>query len=331
VTAASADDRRRRIALAASPGGHIDLLITLAGAVEDAERIWVLPPGARRDALAAEGERTVPVQIFGSSPRALLGNLRDVGRALRGVRPEVVVTSGAGVVVPYCVMARALGARVVYMETMARVTSGSRAGRVLSRIAETTLVQWPESLAVYPGARRCSPPLLQRAVSPAGADRRGTFVALGTHWQPFDRLMRMVEDAVATGLLPQPVTAQTGDFSYPSELITTVPSLPPGQLAELMRSSEIVICHGGAGIIATAIRSGRRPLALARRERDGEHIDDHQQEIVSKLASLGLLAPLEDGVTEQALALGRTDIGEEELPLPGPSMREALAEALAAL
>jgi UDP-N-acetylglucosamine--N-acetylmuramyl-(pentapeptide) pyrophosphoryl-undecaprenol N-acetylglucosamine transferase len=331
VTAASADGARRRIALAASPGGHIDLLIALSGAVQDDERLWVLPEGARRDALAAGGERTTPVRIFGSSPRALLGNLRDVGRSLRRARPDVIVTSGAGVVVPYCVAARLLGARVVYMETMARVTSGSRAGRVLSRIAETTLVQWPESLEVYPGARRCSPPLLQHGDNGPSGQRRGTFVALGTHWQPFSRLMSLVHDAVAAGLLPRPVTAQVGEFSYPSDLITTVPSLPPEELAELMRSSEIVICHGGAGIIATAIRAGRRPLALARRERDGEHIDDHQQEIVSKLGSLGLLAPLEHGVTEQALALGRSDVTEGELPLPGPSMRDALAQALAAL
>ena len=262
---------------------------------------------------------------------ALLGNLRDVGRTLRRVRPEVVVTSGAGVVVPYCVIARALGARIIYMETMARVTSGSRAGRVLSRIADSTLVQWPESLEVYPGARRCSPPLLEQGETEAVPHRRGTFVALGTHWQPFTRLMAMVEEAVAAGLLPEPVTAQVGDFSYPSQRITTVTSLPPDELAELMRTSEIVICHGGAGIIATAIRAGRRPLALARRERDGEHIDDHQQEIVSKLSSLGLVAPLEHGVTEQSVELGRTDVREGELPLPGPSMRDALAEALAAL
>jgi UDP-N-acetylglucosamine--N-acetylmuramyl-(pentapeptide) pyrophosphoryl-undecaprenol N-acetylglucosamine transferase len=331
VIAASADGRRRRVALAASPGGHIDLLIALSGAVQDADRLWVLPEGARRDALAAGGERTTPVRIFGSSPRALLGNLRDVGRSLRRVRPEVVVTSGAGVVVPYCLMARALGARVIFMETMARVTSGSKAGRVLSRIAESTLVQWPESLEVYPGARRCSPPLLEHGAAHGPVQRRGTFVALGTHWQPFGRLMRMVEDAVGAGLLPEPVTAQVGEFSYPSERVRTVPSVSPEELAELMRTSEIVICHGGAGIIATAIRAGRRPLALARREDEGEHIDDHQQEIVTKLGSLGLLAPLEDGVTDQALALGRSDVSEGELPLPGPSMRQALADALAAL
>lgn len=331
MTAASGDGGRRRVALAASPGGHIDLLIALSGAVQDADRLWVLPEGARRDALAADGERTAAVRIFGSSPTALIGNLQDAGRSLRRVRPEIVITSGAGVVVPYCVMARALGARVIYMETMARVTSGSKAGKVLSRIAETTLVQWPETLAVYPGARRCSPPLLEHDAPVGPMRRQGTFVALGTHWQPFRRLMRIVEDAVAAGLLPRPVTAQVGEFSYPSESITMVSSLPPERLAELMRSSEIVICHGGAGIIATAIRAGRRPLALARREHDGEHIDDHQQEIVSKLASLGLLAPLEQGITEEALAIGRADVSAEELPLPGPSMRQALVDAVAAL
>ena len=77
------------LALAAAPGGHIDLLIALRGAVQTSDRLWVLPEGARRDALAAEGERTAPVRIFGSSPRALLGNLRDVGRALSMTYGEV--------------------------------------------------------------------------------------------------------------------------------------------------------------------------------------------------------------------------------------------------
>src|SRR5579875_3400843 len=104
-------ERPRRVALAASPGGHVDLLIALAPAVAGCERIWVLPAGARRDALAAAGERTSAVRIFGSSPRRLLGNLRDAGRSLRGARPDLVLTSGAGVVVPYCLLARAFGAR----------------------------------------------------------------------------------------------------------------------------------------------------------------------------------------------------------------------------
>src|SRR5579875_1914999 len=186
--------RHARVAFAASPGGHVDLLIALAPAVTSPERMWIVPDGARRQELAATGERTAAVRIFGRSPRALVGNLRDVGGALRRFRPQVVITSGAGVVVPYCLMARVLGARIIYMETMARVTTGSKAGRVLSRIAATTLVQWPESLRVYPRAVCCSPPLLERAGETAKRERRGTFVALGTHWQPSSRLMRLVEE-----------------------------------------------------------------------------------------------------------------------------------------
>lgn len=331
--ARSAEGKRRRVALAASPGGHIDLLVSLASAIEECDRTWVLPEGARLQALADAGECATPVRLFGRSPRRLLGNIRDAIASLRRVRPEVVVTSGAGVVVPYCLLARLLGARLIYMETMARVTSGSRTGRALSRVAETTLVQWPESLAVYPGARVCSPPLLDgrrdEAAAPAAA-RAGTFVALGTHWQPFGRLMRMVEEAVAAGILPSPVVAQVGAFDYPSERVQTVPSLAPDRLAELMRRSEVVVCHGGAGIIATTIRAGRRPLVLARRQKFGEHVDDHQQEIVAKLASLELLVAVGDHITAADVAAGSVDVSDR-LPLPGKPMREVLAGVLGEL
>jgi UDP-N-acetylglucosamine transferase subunit ALG13 len=322
---------RRLVALAASPGGHVDLLIALADVVAGDDRLWVLPQSSRRRALAADGERTASVRIFGSNPRRLLHNLRDVGRALRGAVPDVVVTSGAGVVVPYCLFARALGARLIYMETMARVTTGSRAGRLLSRVAETTLVQWPESLEVYPHAQLCAPPLLEAGPAaglpaPAG-ERHGTFVALGTHWQRFDRLMVLVERAARDGILPGPVTAQVGDLLYESDIIETVPSVAPGRLAELIRDSEVVVCHGGAGILATAIRAGRRPLALARQGTLGEHIDDHQNEIVDKLGSLGLLAPIGDAITPTAVARARGAL-EIAPRFPGEPMAAALAAAL---
>lgn len=328
---AGGEARRPRVALAASPGGHIDLLIAVAGAVEDADRMWVLPDGARRGALAAEKERTAIVRLYGFNAARLLGNMWDSLRALRRFRPDLVVTSGAGVVVPYCLLARALGARIIYLETMARVTSASKAGRVLSRVAEVTLVQWPESLSVYPGARLCAPPLLELQgpadVNPA--TRSGTFIALGTHWQPFSRLMAMVELAILQGLLPRPVIAQVGEFSYPSDTVETVASVPPERVDELMRQSRVVICHGGAGIISTAIRADRRPLVLARRAALGEHVDDHQREIVGKLAQLHAVRSIECGITEDAVAWASADSAAAP-SLAGGVMVDVLREVLSA-
>lgn len=321
-----------RVALAASPGGHIDLLIALAGAVEETDRTWVLPGGARHDALSAQGERTATLRLYGRSPLRMVGNVGDALRALYRFRPDVVVTSGAGVVVPYCLLARTLGARIVYMETMARVTSASKAGRVLSRVAEVTLVQWPESLDVYPGARLCAPPLLRSESSADGpaAERSGTFIALGTHWQPFPRLMAMIELAILQGLLPGPVIAQVGEFSYPSDTIEAVTSVPPERVDELMRQSEVVICHGGAGIISTAIRAGRRPLVLARREALGEHVDDHQQEIVDKLAGVPAVWPIECGITQDAVSWSRAGT-VAALRLSGGVMVDSLHDVLTTL
>jgi UDP-N-acetylglucosamine--N-acetylmuramyl-(pentapeptide) pyrophosphoryl-undecaprenol N-acetylglucosamine transferase len=319
----------RRLALAASPGGHVDLLVALAPAFEGFERTWLLPRGSRMVALRGQGERTAPLRLFENSRLNYVANLLEALVALGRCRPQIVVTSGAGIVVPFCLLARLIGARLVFVETMARVTTGSATGRFLTRLADVTLVQWPENLAVYPGARVCSPVLLESEGVPA-APRAGTFVALGTHWQPFNRLMEIVERAAAAGILPTPVLAQVGEFTFSSTLIDTVSSVEPERLSELMRNSEVIVCHGGAGIIATAIRAGRRPLALARRHSRGEHIDDHQHEIVDKLADLGLLVRIGDEITVADLQAARRNDGNQPA-LAGEPMVSALGETVRGL
>ncbi len=67
-----------------------------------------------------------------------------------------VVTTGAGVAVPFCYAGRLYGARVVYIESFARVTSPSLTGRLVHPVATAFFVQWPQMLthfrkAVYEG------------------------------------------------------------------------------------------------------------------------------------------------------------------------------------
>jgi UDP-N-acetylglucosamine transferase subunit ALG13 len=323
------------LALAASPGGHVDLLVALAPAFDSYPRTWLLPPGARLDALRAQGERTSSLRAYGQGRAGaarllLLGNVLDALVGLLRSRPRIVVTSGAGITIPYVVLARVLGAKVVYMETMARVTSSSRTGRMLSRIAARVLVQWPENLVSYPAAKVCAPALLAPSHDPGPTERRGTVVVLGTHWQPFTRLLKMVEEAAVAGVLPRPVTAQVGDHPFPSDVIETVSVLPPQRVDELIRQSEVVICHGGAGIIATTLRAGRWPLVLPRRRDQAEHVDDHQYEIVDKLAALGLLTRLNGAITAEDVAAASTS-NEGRLPLPGDEMVAVLRQVLEAL
>lgn len=90
----------------------------------------------------------------------------------------------------------------MFIETMARVTDASKAGRLLSSLADVSLIQWPEMARVYPGAHICRPGMLGALEMRLGAARggEGTFVAVGTHIQPFDRLLALVDLAVDQGI-----------------------------------------------------------------------------------------------------------------------------------
>ena len=66
---------------------------------------------------------------------------------IRRYRPRAVVTTGAGVAVPFAWLARLAGARVVYVESFTRIDSISLSCRLISPVASRVYVQWPEALA----------------------------------------------------------------------------------------------------------------------------------------------------------------------------------------
>src|SRR5215210_4305165 len=199
--------------LAGSPGGHLDLLVAVGPALEESPRVWVTSPGPQADDLERRGERVERLPEYGRSPVRVLPNLRRAVAILRRVRPAVVVASGASLVVPFCVLARLTGARIVFIETTARVGDASKSGRVIGRLASAVLVQWAETGARYRRAVLCRPALWEQ-IHRGEAGGEGTFVAVGTRHEPFDRLLRIVDDAVADGLLPGPVIAQSGHSRY---------------------------------------------------------------------------------------------------------------------
>jgi len=73
-------------------------------------------------------------------------------RALRVFRPAAVLSSGPSVAVPGCMAARLMGIKVIFVETASRVTALSLTGRIMYRVANLSLVQWPELAARYPKA-----------------------------------------------------------------------------------------------------------------------------------------------------------------------------------
>jgi UDP-N-acetylglucosamine--N-acetylmuramyl-(pentapeptide) pyrophosphoryl-undecaprenol N-acetylglucosamine transferase len=318
-----------RIHLVASLGGHLELLAALGRYLDGYERVWVTAAETGADRIRSTGDVVLDVPRFNRSRplTALKNTASSLALALRE-RPRVVVTTGAGSVVAFCVFARLLGAKVVFIETMARVTSPSASGRVFSRIASRVLVQWPEMERVYPGAIVCRPALWEDVRERGGPRRGGTFVSVGTHRHPFDRLLELVDRAVEEGVLPEPVVAQSGTCSYSPSHFSAQPMLTQDEVLDALEQAEYVVCHAGSGIISAALRSGHKPLVLPRRGSLSEHVDDHQEQIVRKLSELDLIVPLDGRVTEADLAAAREGVRPPSDVADGLAMPEVLAREL---
>jgi UDP-N-acetylglucosamine transferase subunit ALG13 len=314
---------------AASAGGHLDLLRAIAPDVVDGpEPVWVTARTPRGERLREDAQEVDLLPEYGRSPRGALRNVLSAAWVVARRRPRTVVTSGAGVVAPFCVLARLAGARLLYVETMARVSSPSMTARLLSRIAARVVVQWPELASALPRAEVCRPTLLENVADgehPAGA---GTFVAVGTHAQPYNRLLQIVQRAIDEGLLPGPVHAQVGPAEWDTSGAQATPYMGPAELEAAVGEATVVVCHGGAGIISSALAAGRRPIVVARRAELGEHIDDHQQQLTGKLAEWGLVVAVDERITAEDV---RT--AQSPLEVPGelrerPSAADVLRDAL---
>jgi UDP-N-acetylglucosamine:LPS N-acetylglucosamine transferase len=67
-------------------------------------------------------------------------------------RPTVIVTTGAGIAVPMCLVGKSFGSKVVFIESGTRVRYPSMTAKVLYRIADLSIVQWKPLLKYLPRA-----------------------------------------------------------------------------------------------------------------------------------------------------------------------------------
>ncbi len=110
------------------------------------------------------------------------------------------------------------------------------------------------------------------------------FVTVGTHEQPFDRLVEAVDALVQEGVLTEEVMIQTGYSTYEPVHCKWQKLFPYGQMEELVRQARIVITHGGPASFMMPMQMGKVPVVVPRQHRFGEHVNDHQVEFCKALS-----------------------------------------------
>ncbi len=141
-----------KILLATSAGGHLAQLLELEPWWSKHDRTWVSFQLPEVEA-ALSGEKVV--WAYFPTTRNLLNAAKNFFLAwptLLRIRPDLVVSNGAGVSVPFFIAAKILGIRTVYIECFDRITMPTLSGRMCYPISDVFCVQWPEQLASHPEA-----------------------------------------------------------------------------------------------------------------------------------------------------------------------------------
>jgi UDP-N-acetylglucosamine:LPS N-acetylglucosamine transferase len=145
-----------KLIVGASAGGHANELQIL---LEAARGVWPVEPAGYVTTMAITAQGFMkygrPVHVIGESDRrkplqAVAVLFRTLGVALRE-RPDAVVTTGSMPLAIFCIWCKLLGARIVWIDSVAQIDHMSLSGRLMRRVADLCLAQWPDVAARYAG------------------------------------------------------------------------------------------------------------------------------------------------------------------------------------
>lgn len=121
------------------------------------------------------------------------------------------------------------------------------------------------------------------------------FVTLGTQDRPFTRLLDRIQEQVDKGNINDEIIVQAGCTKYNSKNMKIVDLLDRDEFRRVMDKCDLLITHGGVGSILTGLQRNKKVIVCPRLEKYGEHLNDHQLQIVANFFKEGYILEFQDG------------------------------------
>lgn len=120
-------------------------------------------------------------------------------------------------------------------------------------------------------------------------------VTLGTQDKPFNRLLVNIEEQIKNGNIKEEVVVQAGFTKYESKNMKIFDLVDREEFQDLITKCDLLITHGGVGSILTGLKNKKKVIVCPRLAKYGEHMNDHQIQIVSNFAKEGYILEYNDG------------------------------------
>ncbi len=119
-------------------------------------------------------------------------------------------------------------------------------------------------------------------------------VLLGTQNNSFHRLLEEVEKNIKDKTINEEVIVQVGYTKYQTHRMRVIDLMSKEQLEQFQDEASLIITHGGVGSIISSIEKGKKVIAVPRKHEYGEHVNNHQIQIVKDFNDKGYIIGIEN-------------------------------------
>ncbi len=116
-------------------------------------------------------------------------------------------------------------------------------------------------------------------------------VMLGTFPTEFQRPLLELEDLCRQGTVDEEIVVQSGHTPFESSFMQIRPFIAPDELTDICSKARLIISHAGTGSLIKGIKLEKKVIAIARRAKYNEMVDDHQVELLETFAELNYILP----------------------------------------
>lgn len=119
-------------------------------------------------------------------------------------------------------------------------------------------------------------------------------VLLGTQNNSFTRLLDEVQKCIDDKIINEEVIVQAGYTKYTSRNMKIIDFISSEELIKLTKQATFIITHGGVGSIVESLKLNKKIIAVPRLKKYGEHVNDHQVQIIENFTSKGYIIGVTD-------------------------------------
>lgn len=118
------------------------------------------------------------------------------------------------------------------------------------------------------------------------------FVTVGSQKFQFNRLLIEIDKLIENKIITENVFAQIGVSDYKPKNYEYKDFTTQNEFSKKIYESNLIITHGGTGVIVNALKKNKKVIAIPRLSKYGEHVDDHQIQLINEFKEMNFIEPV---------------------------------------